>query len=204
MPDQASSSLDLEILLSAYCQGYFPMPDGPKQLIRWYRPDPRAILPLTAFHASRSLIKKIRRADYEWSLNRAFTEVMTKCADRPDTWINQEFIVKYTRLHQIGYAHSLEIWCSSQLIGGVYGVAIGGAFFAESMFHRETDASKLALFHLVEQLKIAGFALLEVQFLTSHLASLGAITISDQIYMERLGQAIRLPRTLAASQLSAF
>lgn len=204
MPEQESSSLNLEILLSAYCHGYFPMPDGPEQIIHWYRPDPRAILPLTGFHASRSLTKKIRRADYEWSLNRDFTAVMEHCADRADTWINQEFIGKYTRLHQLGYAHSLEIWRSSHLLGGVYGVAIGGAFFAESMFHRETDASKLALFHLVEQLQASGFMLLEVQFLTPHLASLGAMTISDSIYMERLGQAIRLPRILTSTQLSSL
>lgn len=180
------------LLRAAYSQGYFPMPDPNTHEIHWYRPDPRAILPLKRFHCSRSLHRKIRNGKYEVKVNSAFTEVMQACAAQKETWITPEFIDVYSQLHREGDAHSIEIWRSERLVGGLYGVALGGAFFGESMFHRETDTSKLALYHLVERLKERGFHLLEIQFLTAHLASLGGIEVSDRQYQRLLGEALRV------------
>ncbi len=165
------------------------MPDD-AGVIRWYRPDPRAILPIESFHRSRSLQNLIARQVFQHTFNQDFPAVMRACADRPETWINQEFIEKYGELHRQGFAKSVEIWQDQQLVGGVYGVAIGGAFFAESMFHKVTNASKIALHYLVEQLKACEFDLLEVQFLTPHLKSLGAIEIKDTLYLEMLNKAV--------------
>jgi leucyl/phenylalanyl-tRNA--protein transferase len=176
----------------AYAQGYFPMPHPDSGEILWFRPDPRAILPLEGFHLSRSLKRSMRKSGFRVTFDTAFREVMESCADRPDTWITEEFFAAYGALFLQGFAHSVEIWMGDRLVGGVYGVTLGGAFFAESKFHRETDASKAALFHLVERLKARGFSLLEVQFLTEHLASLGAVEISDEEYQARLAQALAL------------
>lgn len=184
--------LTTPLLLSAYAQGFFPMPEPETGEIEWFRPDPRAVFPLEEFHISHSLQKKIRRKQYSVTFNTHFVEVMKACAEREETWINEEFLSAYTQLHRKGYAHSVEIWKTKKLIGGVYGVSIGGAFFAESKFHRATDASKLALYHLIERLKERHFELLEVQFLTPHLESLGAIAIPDEEYQKRLAQAIRV------------
>lgn len=179
-----------ELLLSAYSQGYFPMPGDLPDEIFWYRPDPRAIIPLDGFHVSRSLQRRLRRGQFTYTFNLAFPEVMAGCSDRITTWINDEFKDAYSHLHQLGFAHSVEIWQDAKLVGGVYGVAIGGAFFAESMFHRTTDASKAALYYLVQRLRNQGFSLLECQFLTPHLESLGATAISDEIYIQRLTTAL--------------
>ena len=165
------------------------MPDPDTNEILWYRPNPRAILPLDQFHCSRSLQKQIKKGDYQVSFDQAFKEVMKGCADRQETWITQEFIDAYSLLHSEGLAHSVEIWRKKHLIGGVYGVSVGGAFFAESKFYRERNASKLALFHLVEHLNQRGFLLLEVQFMTDHLRSLGALEISDNHYQATLKKA---------------
>lgn len=187
-----NKTLNPEILFAAYSQGYFPMPDHQTGEILWFRPDPRAIIPLHGFHVSRSLKKKIRKNIFSVSYNQAFRQVMKGCASHPNTWINDEFIAVYSQMHRLGLAHSVEIWQNESLVGGTYGIAIGGAFFAESMFHSVTDASKVALYYLVEQLLKQGFTLLECQFITDHLKSLGAIEIPDQKYIYYLGEALKL------------
>lgn len=188
----AVKTLNSHTLIWAYQNGFFPMPDPDTQEICWYRPNPRAIIPLDGFHCSRSLQKRIRRSEYRWSIDQSFEEVMRGCADRDETWINDEFLKAYIELHNLGIAHSVEIYMEDSLAGGLYGVAIGGAFFAESMFHKRTDASKLAVYHLVEHLKNQGFGLLEVQFMNPHLKTLGAIEITDEVYMESLTKALQV------------
>jgi leucyl/phenylalanyl-tRNA---protein transferase len=181
------------VLEFAYRQGYFPMNDPDTGETNWYRPDPRAVLPLERFHVSHSLRRKLRKLGFRISYNTAFAEVMQRCAERDEgTWISEEFLDAYTALHKQSKAHCVEVWENEALVGGVYGIALGGAFFAESMFHRKTDASKIALFHLVSRLKTCGYALLEVQFLTPHLESLGAIEITDEAYGELLKKSLEL------------
>ncbi len=182
--------LNTQILLVAYANGFFPMPHPQSHEICWFNPDPRAIIPLDGFHVSRSLRRTLRKGSFQSSIDRDFVGVVEGCAQRRETWINDEVKRAYTQLHHDGYAHSLEVWLDDQLVGGVYGVAIGAAFFAESKFHRVTDASKAALYYLVNHLRRVGFQLLEVQFLIPHLASLGAIEISAKDYHERLHRAL--------------
>jgi leucyl/phenylalanyl-tRNA--protein transferase len=181
-----------ELLYSAYCQGYFPLPEQASNTITWFRPDPRAIIPLHEMHISRSLRRVLRRNYFTVTYDRAFAQVMAGCADRPETWINQEFIDLYQDMFNLGFAHSVEVWEDGKLVGGTYGVSIGGAFFAESMFYRADNASKVALYYLVERLKEQGFMLLECQFLTKHIASLGAVEVSDKFYMRLLSIATQL------------
>ncbi len=180
-----------ELLIAAYRHGYFPMPHPETEEIIWFNPDPRAIIPLDGFHCSRSLRRSLRRSNFLVTIDKDFSGVLAGCAERAETWINTEITEAYERLHQHGDAHSLEIWQNDQLVGGTYGVAIGGAFFAESKFHRVTDASKAALYFLVEHLRAKGFSLLEVQFLTPHLRTLGAIQIPARDYEQRLQRAVR-------------
>jgi leucyl/phenylalanyl-tRNA---protein transferase len=182
--------LSPEILERAYSLGVFPMPDQ-HGVIRWYQPNPRAILPLQAFHASHSLKRTLRKDVFQTTFNADFLGVMRGCANRPQTWITQEFFDGYSALHKLGKAHSVEVWRDGELVGGTYGVQLGGAFFAESKFHTATDASKVALAILVERLKEKGFALLEVQFLTPHLSQFGVIEVEHADYMERLKAALR-------------
>ena len=182
--------LNSQLLLHAYANGYFPMPDPDTQEPLWYKPDPRAIIPLNGFHTSRSLQRTIDRGQFKTSINQAFTEVILGCAARPETWINQEFINAYVDLHHEGGAHSVEVWNKTELVGGVYGVSIGGAFFAESKFHKETDASKVALRTLVDHMVQRGMSLLEVQFITPHLTKLGAVSIPDKKYERLLIKAL--------------
>ena len=186
----SSKKLDTNSLLTAYSTGLFPMPHPKTEEIEWFFPDPRAILPLNGFHCSRSLKKKMRNELFEVTIDQDFKGVMQACAEREETWINSEFIRAYGELQRMGYAHSLEVWHGGQLVGGVYGVAIFRAFFAESMFHTKTDASKIALYHLTLALKKSGFKLLEVQFITPHLKSLGAIEISADEYLTLLEKAL--------------
>lgn len=179
-----------DILLSAYASGIFPMaePDGE---ILWFRPDPRAIIPLDGLKVSRSLRATVRKGVYECRIDSAFGEVIRLCAKRREkTWISGEIQAAYIELHRLGFAHSVESWQDGELAGGLYGVALGGAFFGESMFSRATDASKVALVHLVERMKARGFALLDTQFMTEHLRSLGAIEISRKAYERRLKAAL--------------
>ncbi|MEK6606220.1 MAG: leucyl/phenylalanyl-tRNA--protein transferase [Myxococcota bacterium] len=184
-------ALSPELLRVAYARGLFPMPHPDTGVLMWFRPDPRAVFPLDGFHCSRSLARTLRGARFAVTFDSAFAEVMRRCGDRAEgTWITQSFHDAYGALHRQGDAHSVEVWRGEQLVGGVYGVALGGGFFAESMFHAERDASKVALFHLVERLRARGFVLLEAQFMTPHLASLGAIEISDRLYRTRLAAAL--------------
>lgn len=188
-----------ELLVAAYSQGFFPMPEPETNEILWYHPDPRAVLPLDGFHCSHSLRRSLKR--FSVTFDTAFKEVMQACGDRAETWITDEFVSVYSEMHSRGLAHSVEIWEKGKLVGGTYGVSLGGAFFAESKFHRTTDASKAALYHLVHALNQGNYALLEVQFLTDHLKSLGAIAIAAEDYMSRLASALTRP---AAFPLIAF
>lgn len=184
-------SLSPELLLHGYSIGIFPMAehrDDPE--IFWVDPKRRGIIPLDAFHLSRSLSKRIRKGGFGVTIDRDFAGVVDGCADRIDTWINAEIRTHYLTLHGRGHAHSLEIWDGNDLIGGVYGVVLGAAFFGESMFSRRTDASKIALAYLVDRLRQTGFTLFDTQFLTSHLATLGALEISRAEYRRRLDQAL--------------
>ena len=177
----------------AYRHGIFPMADGRSGEVLWFRPDPRAIIPLDGFHVSRSLARTLRRARFEIRVDTDFEGVMRGCADRPEgTWISERFVEVYAALHQAGKAHSVEAWRDGRLVGGTYGLALGGAFMAESMFHRETDASKAALAALCSRLQEQGFILLDVQYVTPHLESLGAVEITRREYERRLDAALRL------------
>ena len=177
---------------AGYRRGIFPMSDGETDIITWHRPRFRAVIPLDAFHVPRSLGRRIRKGGFEVTFNQDFGGVMRGCADRKSTWISETFHRVYGELHLLGKAHSAEVWVEGRLAGGVYGVQIGGAFFAESMFHRVTDMSKVALAALAGRLGERGFALLEVQYLTHHLARFGAVEISHKEYLRRLGAALSL------------
>jgi len=180
----------------AYRHGIFPMADERSGGVLWFRPDPRAVIPLDGFHVSRSLTRTLRRGRFEVRVDTAFETVMRGCADRPEgSWISERFVEVYGALHRAGKAHSVEAWRDRRLVGGVYGLALGGAFMAESMFHRETDASKVALAALVGRLSERGFTVLDVQYMTPHLESLGAVEITRREYERRLERALALDRT---------
>jgi leucyl/phenylalanyl-tRNA--protein transferase len=178
-------------LLLAYRSGLFPWTAKP---VTWWSPDPRGVLELDGFHVSHSLAKVLRRGRFEITTDRAFEEVMAGCAapapGRRTTWITPEFVTAYTELHRQGQAHSLECWHEGKLAGGVYGVAAGGLFAGESMFHRVANASKVALFHLVERLRARGFVLFDVQMLTPITSQLGAVAIDREDYLRRLEIAV--------------
>ncbi len=186
--------LDPSLVINAYAQGIFPMANH-RGKISWYAPDPRAILEHANLHVSRSLRTTIRKDIYEVRMDTAFEAVMRCCGSRTETWINEEFIKTYTYLYTVGFAHSVEAWKASALVGGLYGIAIGGAFMGESMFSFTTDASKVCLVALVEHLKLRGYVLHDTQFLTDHLATLGVTEIPRKIYEQRLNEAIQLPCT---------
>ncbi len=184
-----------ELLLRAYSIGLFPMSDAADDPeIFWVEPEMRGILPLDAFHISKSLAKAVRKRPFDIRFDTAFDAVMEKCAeeaeDRPSTWINDTIRELYGALHKLGHAHSVEAWEGDALIGGLYGVSLGSAFFGESMFSRRTNASKICLVHLVERLKIRGFTLLDTQFTTEHLKTFGAIDVPKQDYMKLLDKAM--------------
>ncbi|MFA5580608.1 MAG: leucyl/phenylalanyl-tRNA--protein transferase [Paracoccaceae bacterium] len=189
--------LNTHHLLRAYASGIFPMAqsrDDPE--IFWLDPKFRGIFPLDSFHISRSLRKRILSAPYSVTLNRDFEGVLRSCAARPETWINDQILTLYLALHRAGHAHSIEVWEDNILVGGVYGVAIGAAFFGESMFSHRTDASKIALAYLIDRLRLTGFMLFDTQFITPHLARLGAIEIPRAEYRVRLADAIATPADL--------
>jgi leucyl/phenylalanyl-tRNA--protein transferase len=187
------SSLSSERLLAAYAAGIFPMADDVGRL-HWLAPDPRAIIELGSFKVSRSLRAVRRRRVFRITIDGAFLQVIDACARRPEgTWISKEIKAAYVRLHESGYAHSVEAWKGSELAGGLYGVSIGGAFFGESMFFHVTDASKVALMALVERLRDRGFSLLDVQFMTAHLRQFGAGEIPREEYERRVDEAVRRP-----------
>lgn len=188
------------LLLRAYACGIFPMAESADSpVIRWVEPKRRGIIPLDAFHVPRSLRKTLRRSPFAVTADRAFVAVMRGCAEpapgRESTWINAEIRALYTALHESGHAHSIECWDGETLAGGLYGVSLGAAFFGESMFSRATDASKVALVNLVATLRRGGYALLDAQFITRHLAQFGAIEITRARYMRLLEAAIATPAT---------
>lgn len=186
-----------ELLLQAYRCGVFPMSesrDDPE--VFWVQPRMRGVLPLDSFHISRSLAKTMRRGHFVPTLNAAFNDVVRQCADRDETWINDTIFDLYVALHERGDAHSLEIWEDNRLVGGVYGVAIGSAFFGESMFSTASNASKTALAYLTDHLLTCGFSLFDTQFITPHLTSLGAVEIPRVVYENQLAHAIQRPARL--------
>jgi len=187
-----SRIIDPQFLLTAYCNGHFPMADAKTGEIGWYAPDPRAVFELEEFKVPRSLKLTIRKRVFDVRWNTRFEDVMKGCASRDETWISDEIIRSYVRLHELGYAHSVESWKDGKLAGGLYGVAVGGAFFGESMFSAVRDASKVALVALVDRLRERGFRLLDTQFLTPHLARFGAREIPKKEYLKKLEAAITM------------
>jgi leucyl/phenylalanyl-tRNA---protein transferase len=184
----------VDALLSAYTSGWFPMAVAPGD-IRWYSPDPRGIIPLDTFHIPRRLARSLRRSGFEIRVDTSFRAVIEACAAREDAdgdWIDEEIIESYCVLHEQGFAHSVETWQDGALVGGLYGVALKGAFFGESMFHRVDDASKAALAALVDRLRARGYALLDTQWVTGHLAQFGAIEIPRRRYLRRLDEALTI------------
>jgi leucyl/phenylalanyl-tRNA--protein transferase len=179
------------LVIRAYREGIFPMAmeDG---AIGWFSPDPRGILPIETFHVPSRLARVVRQQRFEVGIDRDFAAVMRACAERRDegTWISEEILDSYLALHRLGMAHSIETWQGGRLVGGLYGVHLGGAFFGESMFHRVTDASKIALVALVDRLARGGFSLLDIQWVTPHLKQFGAIDIPRKDYVARLRRAL--------------
>lgn len=189
----SAARLDPMSLLSAYAQGAFPMTDR-DGVIRWYSAEPRGVLPLDRFHIPRTLRQRVRQGVFEIRINTDFRQTMRNCMERREdgSWISPTLIDAYARLHDIGRAHSVEAWRDGRMVGGLYGVSLGGAFFGESMFHRERDASKVALVALVQRLRDRGFVLLDTQATTPHLRQFGAEDIPSAEYLRRLAKAIQL------------
>jgi leucyl/phenylalanyl-tRNA---protein transferase len=182
------------LLLRAYREGLFPMAmEGGGAEIGWFSPDPRGVLPLDTFHVSARLRRVVRQARFRIEIDRAFEDVIRACAERPGegTWISSEIVESYVELQRLGRAHSVEAWIGDALVGGLYGVHLGAAFFGESMFHRVTDASKVALVALVERLRRNAFELLDVQWLTPHLATFGAVELPRRLYLQKLKHALQ-------------
>ena len=201
-----------DLLIRAYRAGFFPMAetrDGDR--LYWLDPEHRGILPLDGFHIPRRLLRTVQSGTFTVTADQDFRAVIAGCAEprpgREDTWINPQIEALFTELHRRGCAHSVEVWQEGRLVGGLYGVALGGAFFGESMFSRATDASKVALVHLVARLRLAGFTLLDTQFVTSHLTRFGALEIPRERYKQRLAAALEVPATwhstLSAEALAA-
>ena len=194
-------SLDPDVVLRAYRSGIFPWSSDPA--ITWWSPDPRAIFDLDNYQSHRSVERTIRRRGWRFTVDRDFTGVMRRCAaptpDRPATWITDEFLASYSELHRRGYAHSVEVHEGEELVGGLYGVAIGGFFGGESMFHLRTDASKAAVGYLVARLRAGGFTLLDAQMPTPHLTRLGAVSIPRAEYLARLRAALAVPASFTAA-----
>lgn len=188
-----------DMLINAYSQGIFPMAhEDDDWEVYWYAPDPRTIFPLDAFHIPKRLARTIRQGKFEIRFSTAFERVMRECA-KPRAgdgiWISEGLVEAYCELHELGFAHSVETWMDGQLVGGLYGVALRGLFAGESMFTRETDASKVALVHLVEHLNERGYVLLDTQFSTEHLKKFGAVEIPRAEYERRLAKAMRVHAT---------
>ncbi len=183
-----------ELLLNAYASGYFPMAQSRDDTeIRWFYPEMRGIIPLDGFHVPASLAKFLKRTPLTFTTDTVFDEVIASCAQRSeDTWINDTIIAAYCKLHKMGFAHSVECWKDGSLVGGLYGVALGGAFFGESMFSRETNASKAALVHLVGLLNTAGYVLLDTQFVNDHLKQFGVVEIPHDEYLKKLEKALHV------------
>ncbi len=194
-PDPFDIEITPELIVRAYRAGIFPMAeDAADEDLFWVSPEQRGILPLDGFHLSKSLRRSMRRSGFVVRVDSDWEGIVEGCAtvgeDRDSTWINATIRRVYGELFRRGVAHTVEVWDGPELVGGLYGLAIGGAFFGESLFNRRTDASKMAMAHLVDRLKAGGFVLLDTQFLTPHLASLGGIEIPREDYEERLAQAL--------------
>ena len=193
-----------DLLLRAYRLGLFPMAEsrGAKTL-HWLDPEARGVLPMHGFHIPRSLLKVLRSGRFIVTANEDFAGTIANCAAsraiRPETWINPEIERLFVELHRLGFAHSVETWEDGSLVGGLYGAALGGAFFGESMFSTATDASKVALVHLVARLRLSGFTLLDTQFITSHLTRFGAVEVPRNAYHEMLAEAVEVPARFVAS-----
>ena len=200
----ADKRLTPELLLTAYASGIFPMAearDDPE--VYWVDPRVRGVLPLDRFHVSRSLTRDLKRDTYQVRMNSDLSAVLDGCADRSETWINGTIRTLVQALSERGFAHTMEVWSDDRLIGGVYGIALGGAFFGESMFSREPNASKIALAWLVDHLRRAGFKLFDTQFITPHLVSLGAEEISREAYRAQLADALEIPTRIDSIPLEA-
>ena len=200
----SGSEITPETLLRAYAAGIFPMAEGRDDpTIHWVDPRLRGIFPLNNFHISNSLKRAIAKNNYTIRTNTAFSEVVSACADRPETWISTPIKDLYQSLHQAGFAQSLEVWRGTDLIGGVYGVSLGAAFFGESMFSRATNASKIALAYLIDRLRAGGYCLFDTQFMTPHLQSLGAMEIPRAEYHRQLSDALAIRATFDPPGYSA-
>lgn len=199
-----SDRLSPELVLQAYARGIFPMAEERNATeIFWVNPERRGVMPLDGFYRSRSLRKTLRSGRFDIRINSDFDGVLAGCADRDETWINREIVQIYRALHDASHAHSLEVFEADELVGGVYGVTLRGAFFGESMFSRVRDASKVALSHLVDHLNACGFTLFDTQFLTPHLASLGGIEISRASYLQALQDALKVEASFLRPQPTA-
>ena len=212
-PNDETMELTPDLLLRAYAVGIFPMAESRRDHeIHWIDPEVRGVIPLENFHVPRRLRRTVRKRAFEVTADRAFRQVIAACAQpsetRPDTWINPTIERLYRDLHQLGFGHSVECWQDGELVGGLYGVALGGAFFGESMFSRVTDASKVALVHLVARLEIGGFKLFDTQFTTPHLNQFGAVDIRREQYRQLLSDAVptaaEFQCQIAPGQLHAF
>jgi len=190
-----ASPLSPELVLLGYRGGYFPMAESRHGGVHWYTSDPRAVIPLEGFRISRSLRQVLKKHPFSIAIDTAFPDVIRACANRAETWISDEVIEVYTALHRRGDAHSVEAWRGGNLAGGLYGVAIGGAFFGESMFSRESNASKVALVGLVQHLRFRGFRLLDSQFMNEHMRQFGAVEIPQASYLRLLAEATGLKTT---------
>ncbi len=186
-----SSTLLPDVLLLAYRNGFFPMSEPDTERIMWHRPEQRAIIPLDRVRVPRSLRREIKKETFRITVDTTFDVVIHKCSDREDTWISEEIIEAYIELHGLGYAHSVEAWLDDELVGGLYGVSIGGAFFGESMFSTVSNASKVAFANLAYRLNTRGFRLLDTQYINDFTASLGAVEIPDSVYQMLLSDAIK-------------
>jgi len=192
MRDETDPLLTPALLLQGYRAGVFPMSESRDDpTIFWVDPRRRGVFPLDQFHISRSLARTIRKGHFRASADMAFAAVVAGCADRDETWINEPIHHLYLQLHEMKVAHSIEVWEGNQLVGGVYGVTLGAAFFGESMFSVQTDASKVALLYCIDRLRSRGFKLFDTQFITPHLTSLGAIEVSRSVYHSQLEQALK-------------
>jgi len=184
--------IDPQTLIDAYCNGYFPMAEPASNEIYWYSPDPRTIFDLKNFHIPKSLQQKIKSNHFQFKINSDFKQVITKCSERKETWISSDIIDSYINLNTLGFAYSFEAYHNNKLAGGLYGVAIRGAFFGESMYHEVRDASKATLVFLVETLNRCGYTLLDTQYTTEHLKKFGAIEISRSEYIKKLEASLQI------------
>jgi len=191
--DALRTIIEPQFLLNAYASGYFPMAESKESVILWHSPDPRAIIPLDKIKMPRSVRQSIKKEGFKFRIDTAFRQVIEACSQRDDTWISQEIIDSYVILHSAGYAHSVETYKGDSLVGGLYGVALGGAFFGESMFTSVSNASKAAFYHLTNHLIENGFILLDTQFINEFTESLGAVEIPKVQYLNILKIAVKLP-----------